>query len=85
MKNEAILARVAVSAGIITEEEVKLLLDTGKEIPLHTLQGWKLRGNYRVKDGEEPIDAKIWKKKEDGSFCLVKVKLYSEKQMICKV
>ncbi len=82
MKNEEIIARAAVQAGLLTEEEAKSLIDAGKEIPLHTLQGWKYRGDYQVKDGEQPIEVKLWKKKEDGGFYLAKSRLYSEKQLI---
>ncbi len=82
MKNEEIIARAAIRAKFLTEEEVKSLVDAGKEIPLHTLHGWKLRGEYRVKEGEDPIEVKLWKKKEDGSFYLAKANLFAESQMI---
>ena len=77
MKNEEIIARAAVLAGLLTEEEAKSLIDAGKEIPLQTLQGWKYRGDYQVKEGEEPVEVKLWKKKEDGGFYLAKARLYS--------
>ena len=80
MKNEEIIARAAIQMGLLTEEEAKKLIDEGKEIPLHTLQGWKYRGDYQVKEGERPV--KLWKKKEDGGFYLAKARLYSEKQLI---
>lgn len=82
MKNEEIIARTAVQVGLLTEEEVKRLMDAGKEIPLHTLQAWKYRGDYQVKDGEQPVEVKLWKKKEDGGFYLAKARLYSEEQLI---
>ena len=82
MKNEEIIARAAVLAGLLTEEEAKSLIDAGKEIPLHTLQGWKYRGDYQGKEGEEPVEVKLWKKKENGGFYLAKARLYSEKQLI---
>lgn len=82
MKNEEIIARAAIQMGLLTEEEAKKLIDEGKEIPLHTLQGWKYRGDYQVKEGEEPVEVKIWKKKEDGGFYLAKARLYSEEQLI---
>lgn len=82
MKNEEIIARAAVQAGLLTEEAVKRRMDAGKEIPLHTLQGWKYRGDYLVKDGEQPVEVKLWKKKEDGRFYLAKANLYSEEQLI---
>lgn len=82
MKNEEIIARAAIQAGLLTEEEAKYFLDTGEEIPLHTVQGWKLRGDYRVRDGEIPIEVRLWKKKEGGGFYLAKAGLYSQEQMI---
>lgn len=82
MKNEEIIARAAVHVGMLTEEEAKKLMDAGKEISLHTLQGWKYRGDYQVKDGEQPVEVKLWKKKEDGGFYLAKARLYSEKQLM---
>ena len=82
MKNEEIIARAAVQVGMLTEEEAKKLMDAGKEISLHTLQGWKSRGDYQVKDGEQPVEVKLWKKKEDGGFYLAKARLYSEKQLM---
>lgn len=81
MKNEEIIGKAAVMSGIMTEDEIKAMMDAGKEIPLHTLQGWNLRGNYKIKEGAEPIEVKLWKKKDDGSFYLAKAKLYAESQM----
>ncbi|MFR3625267.1 MAG: hypothetical protein ACLTU1_16795 [Blautia wexlerae] len=83
MKNEDIIAKAAITAGIITEEEVTKLFNQGRELPIHTLQGWNRRGNYRVKAGEVPLEAKLWKKKdgEQGGFYLAKAKLYTKDQM----
>ena len=81
MKNIEIIANAAVKAGIISAEKAKKMLENGADFPLHTLQGWNLRTNCRVKDGEEPIEVKLWKKKENGGFYLAKAYLYREDQV----
>ena len=81
VKNQEIIADAAVKAGILTAEEAKLRLDRGEDIPLHTISGWKLRSDCSVKEGEEPMEVKLWKKNEDGRFYLAKSYLYMESQM----
>lgn len=81
MKNQEIIAKAAVQIGLLTAAEAEKRLQNGKDIPLHTIQGWRLRGNYKVKDDAEPIEAKLWKKQEDGRFYLAKAYLYSEEQV----
>lgn len=81
MKNIEIIANAAVKAGIISAEEAQKMLENGSDFPLHTLQGWNLRNNCRVKAGEEPIEVKLWKKKENGGFYLAKAYLYREDQV----
>lgn len=83
MKNEEIIAKAAITAGLITEEEVTKLLNQERELPIHTLQGWNRRGNYRVKAGEMPLEAKLWKKKDgkNSGFYLAKAKLYTKDQI----
>ena len=51
MKNKEIIAKVAIKEGILTEKEVNALVSAGKDIPLHTLQGWKKRGNFKIRKG----------------------------------
>jgi len=62
MDNNLLIANAAVAAGIMTQEEVELCIAGGREIPLHTLQGWALRG-YKVRKGEHGIETRLWKKK----------------------
>lgn len=81
MKNQEIIAKAAVQIGLLTAAEVEKRLMNGEDIPLHTLQGWRLRGNYKVKDDAEPIEVKLWKRQEDGQFYLAKAYLYSEEQV----
>ena len=82
MKNREIIANAAVQAGILTAEEAKDALENGGEIPLHTLQGWNLRGNYRVKEGEEGIPVKLWRKREnEDKFYLARAYLYRLEQL----
>lgn len=70
MTNEEIIAGVAISSGIYTEEEVNEMLEDGREIPLHTLQGWSVRGKrigktIKIKKGEHGIETRLWKKKDE--------------------
>lgn len=81
MKNKEIIANAAVKARMMSAAEARSMVENGRDIPLHTLQGWNLRGNYRIKDGEEPIEVKLWKKKENGGFYLAKAYLYRGDQM----
>ncbi len=82
MKNEEIIAKAAVQVGLLSASEVKRMIEVGEDIPMHTLQGWKLRGNYHVKEDALPLEVKLWKRQEDGRFYLAKAYLYSEKQMV---
>ena len=82
MKNREIIANAAVQAGILTAEEARDAIENGREIPLHTLQGWNLRGNYRVKEGEEGIPVKLWRKREnEDKFYLARAYLYRLEQL----
>lgn len=82
MKNQEIIANAAVQIGLLSEDEAKRRVQVGEDIPLHTLQGWKLRGNYHVKEDAEPLEVKLWKRQEDGRFYLAKAYLYSKEQMV---
>lgn len=95
MTNEQIIADVAISSGIYTEEEINTFIENGVEIPLHTFKGWTSRGNFRIKAGEHGIETKLWKrrKKTDndkvdgneesnkGDFYLAKAFLFTENQV----
>lgn len=82
MKNQEIIAKAAIQAGLLPADEAKRMIEAGEDIPLHTLQGWKLRGNYHVKEDAEPLEVKLWKRQEDGRFYLAKAYLYSKEQMV---
>ena len=63
-------------------KRLKDALENGGEIPLHTLQGWNLRGSYRVKSGEEGISVKLWRKREnEDRFYLARAYLYRFEQL----
>lgn len=62
MTNQQIIASVAVEKGIYTAQEIEEMCEAGRDIPLHTLQGWHAR-KYRVKKGEHGIETRLWKKK----------------------
>lgn len=89
MKNKEIIAKVAIKEGILTEKEVNALVSSGKDIPLHTLQGWKKRGNFRIRKGEHGIETKLWKLKPSVSkdaaapkeFYLAKAFLFRQEQV----
>lgn len=81
MKNQEIIAAAAVSTGVLTRQEADDLLSAGADIPFHTAQGWKMKGEYRVRDGEQGTEVKIWKKKDGGGFYLAKAFLYSREQV----
>ena len=83
MKNKEIIARAAVAAGVLASEDAEEMVNLGEDIPFHTIQGWNLRGDYRVKEGEEGMEVKLWRKKEGGEkFYLAKAFLYREDQLI---
>lgn len=82
MKNQEIIAKAAVQAGLLPADKAKRMIEAEEDIPLHTLQGWKLRGNYHVKEDAEPLEVKLWKRQEDGRFYLAKAYLYSKEQMV---
>ena len=81
MKNQEIIAKAAVQIGLLTAAEAEKRLMNGEDIPLHTLQGWRLRGNYKVKDDAEESKINISLIGEDGQFYLAKAYLYSEEQV----
>jgi len=63
LKNDEIIARVAIN--IYGEEKVNELIQSGKDIPVHTLMGWKqIDPAYRVKKGEHGIEVRLWKKRK---------------------
>ena len=83
MKNREIIARAAVAAGVLASEDAEEMVKRGEDIPFHTIQGWNLRGDYRVKEGEEGMEVKLWRKKEgEKKFYLAKAFLYREDQLI---
>ena len=81
MKNQEIIADAAVSAGVLTRQEADSLLSAGADIPFHTAKGWKMKGEYKVREGEQGTEVKIWKKKDGGGFYLAKAFLYSRNQV----
>ncbi len=84
MKNDEIISEIA--ASVYGEAAVQDMIRQGKEIPMHSLIGWKKRG-YRVKAGEHGIETRLWKKRknapenEKDSFYLTKTFLFTENQV----
>ena len=82
MKNIEIIAQAAVAVGLMNEDEAQRCIESGADIPLHSLGGWNRHGKYRVKDGETGIEVKLWKRKDDGDgFYMAKTYLYTEDQI----
>ena len=85
MTNEQIIAEIA--ATIYSPEEIDVMTKDGGEIPLHTALGWRMRGPYKVKEGEKGIETKLWKRKKSSSedqkdiFYLSKANLFSREQV----
>ena len=96
MNNEQIIANVAIEAGLYTEDQIKNMVESGREIPLHTLSGWSYRG-MKVKKDEHGIECRLWKRKKKGekiddteegteqdidrSFYLARAYLFTESQV----
>ncbi len=97
MNNDEIINNVAIS--IYGKDEVDEMLARGMDIPVHTASGWKMRGAYKVKEGEKPIQTKLWKMRSGASpsdsnepdaqkprFYLSKAYLYCREQVeLCEV
>ena len=62
MTNEQIIKEIAVQ--VYGEEKVMKMLEAGMEIPLHTVQGWNMRGPYKIKKGEHGLETKLWRKRK---------------------
>ncbi len=59
MNNDEIINNIAIS--IYGKDKVDDMLAHGQDVPVHTALGWKTRGPYKVKEGEKPIQVKLWK------------------------
>ena len=87
MTNEQIIIDAAII--IYGQDAVMEMLAEGKEIPLHTIAGWRSRGNYRVIKGEHGYETRLWKKRKVKSvegdqyeeFYKAKAFLFTESQM----
>ena len=87
MTNEQIILDAAII--IYGECAVDEMLAKGKEIPLHTIAGWRSRGNYRVIKGEHGYECRLWKKRKVKSaegdpyeeFYKAKAYLFTETQV----
>ncbi len=87
MTNEQIILEAAII--IYGQDAVMEMLANGKEIPLHTIAGWRARGNYRVIKGEHGYECRLWKKRKVKSvegdpyeeFYKAKAFLFTETQV----
>ena len=87
MNNEQIIAKLAIENGLLTAEEAENRLSKKEEIALHTAKGWFRRG-YKIKNGEQGIEAYLWRKRggmekvnNKQQFYKAKAYLYTEKQV----
>ena len=97
MNNDEIINNIA--ASIYGKDKIDDMLAHGQDIPVHTAIGWKMRGPYKITDGEKPIQAKLWKMRTGAStsdskgpdakkprFYLSKAYLYCREQVeLCEV
>ena len=87
MTNEQIIIEAAIL--IYGREAVMEMIASGADIPLHTISGWRSRGNYKVKKGEKGHQTKLWKKRKVNSeagdpceqFYMAKAFLFSGEQV----
>lgn len=63
MTNEQIIQDIA--SNIYGEDAVISMIESGQDIPLHTVKGWAARGPFRVKKGEHGLETRLWKKRKD--------------------
>ena len=54
-------------------KKVRKMLEAGMEIPLHTVQGWNMRGPYKIKTGDV-LNCKTW----HGRLCSMKAQIENE-------
>ena len=68
MKNNELIAKAAVDAGIYTRDEANRLIKEKGELPIHTATMWQGYG-YRVKSGEKPaFFVRLWRfRPSDGA------------------
>lgn len=87
MTNEQIIIAAAII--IFGQSFVDEMLAAGKELPIHTIGGWKARGPYRVIKGEHGYECRLWKKRKVKSvegdpyeeFYKAKAFLFTESQV----
>ena len=88
MTNSQIIEGIA--RDVYGDDAVDNMIRSGIEIPLHTAQGWNMRGSYRIRKGEHGIETKLWKKKvakeldDEGTnqgFYLAKSYLFTSMQV----
>ena len=66
MNNMQIIANEAVASGFFSEEEVRVLIEEGKDIPFHTYAIWKSIG-FAPKAGSCGWECRLWRKKNAKS------------------
>ena len=87
MTNEQIIIEAAII--IYGQSYVDEMLAAGKELPIHTIGGWKARGPYRIIKGERGFETRLWKKRKVKSvegdpyeeFYKAKAFLFTESQV----
>lgn len=68
MTNIEIIVAEAIANNVYTEEEIMNILDSGRDLGLHTYQEWKRLG-YQVQKGSKALfQARIWKPRKGMSL-----------------
>ncbi len=65
MTNQQIIEDVVTS--MYGPDAVAAMISDFGEIPYHTALGWRLRGPYKIKEGEKGIETRLWKKRKRAS------------------
>lgn len=100
MNNMQIITQEAIASSYFTEDEVKTLIEEGKDIPFHTYTVWKSIGLV-PKEGAHGWECRLWKKRnlkttkneekaisgEENNFFLTKSFLFhiSQRQSLNKI
>ena len=78
MNNLQRICEVCILNNIYTPDEIKTLLEQGKEPPVHTKKYWRKQGKI-PKDNATGIETKLWSKGNSSeNYYLVNTTLYSE-------
>lgn len=64
MNNMQIIVNEAIASGFFSKEEIKGLIESGKDIPFHTYAVWKSMG-FVPMAGTHGWECRLWRKKKN--------------------